>query len=107
MIIATLLALVAAPTPVVQPPARYAFVNLSVVPMDRDRIVVLDRNPLSNIRNMTSIRYVMKTGVLYRGETLDQVWPKAVPLHQPWWSDERPPMAGSLPHRRRGQGPPP
>lgn len=70
-------------------------------------LVVLDRNPLSNIRNMTSIRYVMKTGVLYRGETLDQVWPKAVPLHQPWWSDERPPMAGSLPHRRRGQGPPP
>ena len=39
MIIATLLALVAAPTPVVQPPARYAFVNLSVVPMDRDRVL--------------------------------------------------------------------
>ena len=39
MIIATLLALVAAPTPVVQPPARYAFVNVSVVPMDRDRIL--------------------------------------------------------------------
>ncbi len=36
MIIATLLALLAAPT---QPPRRYVFVNVSVVPMDRDRVV--------------------------------------------------------------------
>ena len=36
MIIATLLALLAAPT---QPPRRYAFVNVSVVPMDRDRVL--------------------------------------------------------------------
>ncbi len=39
MIIATMVALVAAPTPAVPPPARYAFVNVSVVPMDRDRVL--------------------------------------------------------------------
>ena len=53
-------------------------------------LVVLDRNPLANIRNTTSIRYVMKNGVLYLGETLDQVWPNAAVLPTPWWAAERP-----------------
>jgi len=53
-------------------------------------LVVLDRNPLADIRNTTAIRYVMKNGILYRGETLDQVWPKAVRLPAPWWTAENP-----------------
>ena len=38
---------------------------------------MLDRNPLENIRNTNSIRYVMKNGELYEGDTLNMVWPQA------------------------------
>ena len=49
-------------------------------------MVVLDRNPLENIRNSTAIRYVIKNGRIYQGETLDEVWPRKRPLAQPeWW----------------------
>ena len=40
-------------------------------------LLVLDRNPLENIRNTNSIRYVMKNGELYEGDTLNMVWPRA------------------------------
>ena len=38
--------------------------------------VVLDRNPLENIRNTNSVRMVMKNGRLYDGNTLDETWPR-------------------------------
>jgi imidazolonepropionase-like amidohydrolase len=48
-------------------------------------ILVLDRDPLADIRNSNSIRYVMKNGRLYDGNTLDEVWPRRKPLApQPW-----------------------
>lgn len=39
-------------------------------------LVVLDANPLENIRNTNTVRYVMKNGRLYDGNTLDEVWPR-------------------------------
>jgi Tol biopolymer transport system component len=50
-------------------------------------IVILDRNPLENLRNTNSIRYVMKNGRLYDGNTLDEMWPtrRTMPP-QPWHS---------------------
>jgi CubicO group peptidase (beta-lactamase class C family)/Tol biopolymer transport system component len=48
-------------------------------------LVVLDRNPLDDIRATTSIHRVMKNGFLYDGETLDRVWPDPEPLPNPWW----------------------
>jgi len=39
-------------------------------------IVVLDKDPLENIRNTTSIRYVIKNGVVYKGDTLTEIWPQ-------------------------------
>jgi imidazolonepropionase-like amidohydrolase len=41
---------------------------------------VLDRNPLQDIRNTTSIRYVMKNGRLYQGDDLTEIWPRGRPL---------------------------
>ncbi len=38
---------------------------------------MLDRNPLENIRNTNSIRYVMKNGEIYEGDTLNMIWPRA------------------------------
>lgn len=43
-------------------------------------LVVLDGNPLEDIRNSTSIRYVMQAGELYDGDTLDMIWPEERPL---------------------------
>lgn len=43
-------------------------------------LVVLDRNPLENIRNTNTIRFVMKNGRLYDGDTLDEVWPRQLKL---------------------------
>ena len=39
-------------------------------------LVVLDDNPLDNIRNTNSIRYVIKNGVVYTGDTLTEIWPQ-------------------------------
>ena len=47
--------------------------------------IVLDRNPLENIRHTNSIRYVMKNGELYEGDTLNMVWPEVRPMPRPFW----------------------
>ena len=39
-------------------------------------IIVLNSNPLDNIRNTLDMRYVMKGGRLYDAATLDEVWPR-------------------------------
>jgi len=51
-------------------------------------LVVLNSDPLVNIRNSTDIRYVMKSGVLYDGDTLDQVWPESKPFRKFFWATE-------------------
>jgi cytosine/adenosine deaminase-related metal-dependent hydrolase len=57
-------------------------------------LVVLDRNPLENIRNTNSVRYVMKNGELYEAETLNMIWPQQRPLpKQFWWETEPKPPA--------------
>jgi Tol biopolymer transport system component len=40
-------------------------------------LIILDQNPLSNIRNTNTVNKVMKNGRLYDGNTLDQVYPEA------------------------------
>ncbi len=48
--------------------------------------MVLNSNPLENIRNTTDILYVVQGGVVYDAETLDEVWPEARPYgDHPWW----------------------
>ena len=39
-------------------------------------ILVLDANPLDNIRNSNTLRYVMKNGRLYDAGSLDEIWPR-------------------------------
>jgi hypothetical protein len=38
-------------------------------------LIILNKNPLDDIHNTREIRYVMKNGVLYDGDTLEQIWP--------------------------------
>jgi Tol biopolymer transport system component len=54
-------------------------------------LVILDADPLADIRNSKAIRYVMKNGELYDGHTLDRVWPEVRPLPSQWWWDSEPP----------------
>jgi hypothetical protein len=53
-------------------------------------LVVLDKDPRQDIRHSTSIRYVMKGGQIYAGDTLDEVWPQSRPLESMWWHDLEP-----------------
>ncbi|MGQ0648005.1 MAG: amidohydrolase family protein [Gemmatimonadaceae bacterium] len=52
-------------------------------------LVVLNTNPLDNIRNSLDIRYVMKNGELLDGSTLDRVWPSVRAFPKPYWVRER------------------
>ena len=52
-------------------------------------LIILDKNPLVDIKNSTSIIYVMKNGVLYSGETLDKVHPVKEAIKKPWWQMEK------------------
>ncbi len=51
-------------------------------------LVVLEGNPLDDIHNTRTIKWVMKSGVLYDADTLDEAWPEAKPYGVPPWIDE-------------------
>ncbi len=53
-------------------------------------LLVLDRNPLSDIHNTLSLRYVMKNGELFDSDTLDEIWPTAKKLDKQYWWDGEP-----------------
>ncbi|HXX94973.1 MAG TPA: amidohydrolase family protein, partial [Planctomycetota bacterium] len=51
-------------------------------------LVVLNENPLDDIRHTTKIAFVMKGGRLFESATLDQVWPEPRPYGARPWKDE-------------------
>ncbi|MBS1604186.1 MAG: PD40 domain-containing protein [Bacteroidetes bacterium] len=53
-------------------------------------LVVLDANPLENIRNTNTIRYVMKNGRLFDGNTCNEVYPAARTLDMSEWKYDKP-----------------
>jgi hypothetical protein len=53
-------------------------------------IVILDKNPLEDIRNTNTISFVMKNGRLYDGNSLNEVWPRARPLAAQHWANTGP-----------------
>ena len=48
-------------------------------------ILVLDGNPLDDIKNTNTIRFVMKNGRVYDGNSLAEVWPRQRPMPKQWW----------------------
>jgi hypothetical protein len=53
-------------------------------------VLVLDANPLENIRNTNSIRYVIKDGRLYDGSSLDEIYPTPRKLNTDAWRKDAP-----------------
>lgn len=53
-------------------------------------LLILERNPLEDIRNTLSLRQVMKNGRLYDADTLNEVWPRERVLPAMWFSNDRP-----------------
>jgi hypothetical protein len=50
-------------------------------------LLVLDADPLADLRNSVRIRYVMKNGRLYEADTLNEVWPRQRPLPPQLWQN--------------------
>jgi len=53
-------------------------------------LIILDKNPLDNIRNTNTIQYVMKNGRLYDGNTCDEVYPQQRKLDMSEWKFDKP-----------------
>ena len=67
-------------------------------------LVVLDRNPLEDIRNTVSIRYVMKNGRLYEGDTLKEIWPRERELPRRGFREEEPNTRAGIRPRVTAEG---
>ena len=48
-------------------------------------LVVLEQNPLDDIRHTNTIKLVMKNGELFDADHLNQIWPEKKPLPPLWW----------------------
>jgi Tol biopolymer transport system component len=60
----------------------------SIEPGKLADLVVLDKDPLQDIQNTTSIHYVMKNGELFDGDTLNEVWPMQKQLPEMYWQNQ-------------------
>ncbi len=59
-------------------------------------LVILEKNPLENIRNTNSIKYVMKNGRLYDGNTADEIFPQKRVLDKSEWKSNKPAITTSV-----------
>lgn len=53
-------------------------------------LIVLNANPLQNLRAISDQRHVMRDGELFDASTLEQLWPEKKPAFAPWWREARP-----------------
>ena len=89
---------------------RVATINGAAYVLKKDRLgsievgkladlVVLDGNPLDDLHNSNTVRYVMKNGRLYEGATLNQRWPDQRAAEGLYWQTD-----GAIPDRTTGRG---
>ena len=53
-------------------------------------LVILNKNPLDDIRNTNTVEHVVKNGKVYNGNTLDVVWPKKETAAPFVWQTKKP-----------------
>jgi cytosine/adenosine deaminase-related metal-dependent hydrolase len=57
-------------------------------------LVVLDANPLDDLHNTNTVRWVMKNGRLFEGATLNERWPEQRAPEGFYWQS-----TGAIPNR--------
>ncbi len=57
----------------------------SIEPGKLADILVMDGDPLVDIRNTNTLRYVMKGGQMWNADTMDEVWPQPKKLPSYYW----------------------
>ena len=67
-------------------------------------LVILDANPLDDIRNTNTVDKVMMNGRLYDGDTLDELWPRRRPAPMEPWRNTAPDARAGI--RQVGEGNP-
>jgi Tol biopolymer transport system component len=68
----------------------------SIEPGKLADIVVLDANPLDNIRNTNTVRYVMINGRLFDADTLAETYPRVRPAPRFYWQGQEPNTAAGV-----------
>lgn len=53
-------------------------------------ILIMDENPLENIRNTNTLTHVVKNGKVYSADTLDEVWPEEKKAETFNWQTKKP-----------------
>lgn len=53
-------------------------------------MVILDKNPLDDLRNTNSITHVIKNGKVHHADTLDEVWPEEKKVEKFNWQTKKP-----------------
>ena len=61
---------------------------------------VLDANPLDDIKNTNTIKYVMKNGRLYDATTMNEIWPRQRTTAETWKSKDNGGIVGSQKERQ-------
>ncbi|MES2124959.1 MAG: amidohydrolase family protein [Gemmatimonadota bacterium] len=59
-------------------------------------LIVLDKDPLVNIRNSNTVNQVMVNGRLFDGNTLNEIYPRQRTLPTQWWSYSVPAAAAGI-----------
>ncbi len=61
-------------------------------------LLILNSDPLADVRNTRDIALVMKNGRLYEDDTLDEIWPRNRKLPRPWHHEALPGQNTDRPH---------
>ena len=68
--------------------ARFTGLDTFIGSLEKGKLadlIVLDADPLADIKNSLKMQYVMKDGVLYDAPTLDEIWPRTIAFAPvPW-----------------------